>query len=308
MNILEKHFPDLKVGSTIKRSDLHEGIGGQTQSGISPSSVEKIVMLFSTPTAGEQYGYYDGWFQDGYFHYCGEGQDGDQIFQRGNKAILEHERLGKELHLFLGTSKGKPVSYEGQFKLVDYYETDGPDGKKGTGALRKVIKFRLKPLNRAPEYSKGLPVIPDETTTDTVPIENNHTERAYYTPAKVEVTAERKESSLVTKYVKWKKENGIILERLKIKPKGEEKPLFTDIFDHSDNLLIEAKGSTARESLRSAVGQLMDYERFIESKPRKAVLVPEMPRKDLLDYLKHCNIGVIYPSRDEFIEDLTQLG
>ena len=44
------------------------------------------------------------------------------------------------------------------------------------------------------------------------------------------------------------------LRRLKIKPRGEVQPLFTDLYDPETNLIIEAKGTVTREAIRMAVG------------------------------------------------------
>src|SRR4051794_23424508 len=41
--------------------------------------------------AGEPHGYFDGWREDGCFHYTGEGQYGDQQMKSGNASILNHE-------------------------------------------------------------------------------------------------------------------------------------------------------------------------------------------------------------------------
>src|SRR4051794_31532865 len=100
-------FPvlNLKPGDTVKRRELHDAVGGQTQSGISPSSSQPIVMLFSNPTIGEQHGYFEGWQDDGDFHYSGEGQRGDQEMTRGNKRIRDHANDGRALHLFIGSGK-----------------------------------------------------------------------------------------------------------------------------------------------------------------------------------------------------------
>ncbi|WP_423792909.1 hypothetical protein ACPB8Q_01530 [Methanocaldococcus indicus] len=64
-------------------------------------------------TAGKKYGYEDKW-KDGIFYYCGEGQIGNMVFKRGNKAIKNHLKEGYELHLFENMVNGK-VKYIGRF-------------------------------------------------------------------------------------------------------------------------------------------------------------------------------------------------
>src|SRR5215213_2670488 len=91
---------DLRPGSTVKRTQLHDRYGGRRQGGISPSRQSDNVFAITAPS-GEQYGYiYDGRGNDGYFHYTGEGQVGDQQMTQGNRAIRDHEAEGRDLQLF----------------------------------------------------------------------------------------------------------------------------------------------------------------------------------------------------------------
>jgi hypothetical protein len=86
------------------------------------------------------------------------------------------------------------------------------------------------------------------------------------------------------------------LVRKRINAAGELKPMFTDLYDPAANLLIEAKGTTTRDAMRMALGQLYDDRRFIEPEPALAVLVPEPPRPDLVT-LAHVS-GVALIARD----------
>jgi 5-methylcytosine-specific restriction enzyme A len=56
-----------------RRSDIHGPFGGQQQGGISTPSGWPFVFLF-TGESGKQYGYEDGWDDNGVFLYTGEGQ------------------------------------------------------------------------------------------------------------------------------------------------------------------------------------------------------------------------------------------
>jgi len=49
------------------------------------------------------------------------------------------------------------------------------------------------------------------------------------------------------------------------------------IYDPADQTLIEAKGTTTREAIRMAIGQLSDYRRFVTDARKLAVLVPGSP-------------------------------
>lgn len=130
-----------EVNQVYKRSDLHDSFGGQRQGGISTPAKHNIILIF-TGQSGEKHGYKDEW-QDGLFYYTGEGQLGDMSFVRGNLAIRDHVKRGKELHLFstLGNAQAR---YDGQLEFKDYRYQDGP----GTdGAMRKMIVFELAPVS-----------------------------------------------------------------------------------------------------------------------------------------------------------------
>ena len=58
-------------------------------------------------------------------------------------------------------------------------------------------------------------------------------------------------------------------------------------------VLYEAKGDVSRESIRTAVGQLLDYRRHIDPTPTVAVLLPRRPKADLLDLLQTERIGCV---------------
>jgi hypothetical protein len=66
-------------------------------------------------------------------------------------------------------------------------------------------------------------------------------------------------------------------------------------------LVIEAKGTVTREVTRMAIGQLLDYSRFVDQ-PKLAVLLPEVPRRDLLNFLHTHSIAVIAPRPDGVFE------
>jgi hypothetical protein len=80
-------------------------------------------------------------------------------------------------------------------------------------------------------------------------------------------------------------------------PPGEGAPLYSVLWDESALELVEAKGNVTRDQMRHAVGQLLDYGRFVGAR-RRSVLVPTRPRPDLLAYLRSVGIDVIYPDGD----------
>ena len=109
---------ELVQNQQYKRSELHDHFGGSRQSGISPSAKTDIIFIFSAGS-GEQYGYQDGWRPDGRFYYTGEGQLGDQQFERGNTALLEHSENNKRV-LLMQESTRSHVQYAADLICVDY--------------------------------------------------------------------------------------------------------------------------------------------------------------------------------------------
>jgi hypothetical protein len=290
---------DLAPGDEIERKVLQQTYGGRTQGGIGPSLKSPNVFIFSDPVAGEPHGYFDGWRDDGYFHYTGEGQYGDQQMKSGNAAILNHVADGRALRVFMG-ARGT-VTYEDEFELADeqpWYSTDAPE--TGDGPVRKVIVFRLRPKTIAPKPSRSrLDAALDGTVTQ-VPIEQQWTEKVFVAPSHEEREAERKEAKLVAALEAHLKRKGHDVFRLKIVPEGEAKPIFCDLRDATANTLVEAKGSVSREAIRMAIGQLADYRRFVGNDVVPAVLVPEKPRPDLLALLASQGVEAIWQTGNRF--------
>src|SRR5581483_8097476 len=145
--VLRRDGWTLRPGEFIRRVDLHNRYGGSRQNGISPSRTTPNIFVFSDPAVGEQHGYLDHW-EDGVFHYAGEGQRGDQTLNRGNGALLAHDTDGRTLRVFWGA--GGEVEYAGEFTLdreTPIYWTKAQP--TGGGPLRQVVMFRLQPVAAA---------------------------------------------------------------------------------------------------------------------------------------------------------------
>ncbi|MFE7116533.1 restriction endonuclease [Streptomyces sp. NPDC057654] len=293
---------DISVGQQLKRADIHNKYGGIRQGGIAPSRSSPNIMLFTDPSRGHKVGYFDGWGEDGLYHYTGQGQIGDQVMANGNRAILEHVEAGRALRLFEAAAP-KKVAYIGEFALAAdpaWYSTDAPDAE---GEIRSVLMFRLTPAT-ASLSSQGTPLpftpVTKQVVTD-VEIEKQHTEGMVVSPNGKQYEAERREGPLVTAYRDYAVSQGHTVTRNMIRPKGELKPLYTDAFNVTENLLIEAKGTVTREAVRMAIGQLYDYRRFIASEPTLAVLLPTRPREDLIQLCHSADVVVIWQDGTEFV-------
>ncbi|MZE43733.1 restriction endonuclease [Streptomyces sp. SID5477] len=284
---------DLEPGDVVERKQLHAKYGGRTQGGIGPSAKTPNVMIFTDPVAGEKHGYYDGWMPDGLFHYSGEGQYGDQRMLSGNASILNHEAEGRALRVFQG-ARGN-VTYLGRFIAAGWYEADAPE--TGDGPLRKVIVFKLRPVDtpsQAPGTKLGRLLASQTGAVAEIDVEQNETEKSFVQPNREPYEAERHESKLVQRFSDFLRTMGHQVCRHRILPPGETRPLLTDLYVPDLELLVEAKGSVTRENVRMAIGQLADYGRFLDAQHR-AILVPSRPREDLLDLVTSVDQAFIWP-------------
>lgn len=130
----------LEVGSLHLRADIHAQFGGNPRAGICPTK-SGPVLIFSDPASGTPFGYdqYD-YLENGIYNYTGEGRGGDQVFLRGNKAIIENRPL-----LLFSRVDRKSWRFIGEVALADpaFSFAIAPDQ---AGNSRQVIVFRFRPL------------------------------------------------------------------------------------------------------------------------------------------------------------------
>ena len=107
--------------------------------GINPTPTT-VVLISSMAKAKDEFVYHDKWTADGDYIYSGEGKTGDQTLAKGNAAIVNADRDGKKIHLFVKLSP-QEYYYQGVFELVNYTHEDEEDE---AGNLRKEYKFRLR--------------------------------------------------------------------------------------------------------------------------------------------------------------------
>jgi hypothetical protein len=291
---------DLPVGELLTRSERRARFGGALYGGIEPSASSPNVFLYSDPTRGEAYGYsYDGWADDGrLFLYTGEGREGDQPMSHGNRAILEHRQQRRALRLFVadglvaGTGQ-RQQRYVGEFEIDQkkpYLSEDAPDENAED---RTVFVFRLRPVGEVLRRDSDQCVFLDSSANaaaSLVPVEEN-VETSFAVSPRGETTATRREGELVDRYIEWSGP-AETFSRWRLRPPGELRPLLTDIYSETQNVLYEAKGTATRDAIRTAIGQLLDYGRHIDRDDlRLAVLLPYLPSDDLIDFVT--GVGVI---------------
>ena len=127
-------------GQNYRRKLLHDLFGGQRRGGVSTPAKHPVIFIF-TGGSGHGFGYEDHW-EGEFFFYTGEGRHGDMEMKVGNRAIMDHMRNRKELHLFK-MNRGGMVEYVSQMACVGVKEESGPDED---GKERRVFRFILMPV------------------------------------------------------------------------------------------------------------------------------------------------------------------
>ena len=83
--------------------------------------------------------------------------------------------------------------------------------------------------------------------------------------------------------------------------------IYSDTADLTAQIIYEAKGTAERMAIRLAIGQILDYGRYVEG-AKLALLLPEAPAPDMLPRLEFFGIGCVVESSPGEFTDLTSLG
>lgn len=311
MPAIEPMAWDIEPGEVNKRLDVHRRFGGGRQSGISPSALTKNVLVFSDPETGKKYGYdrHEGRHEDGSYRYTGEGQTGNQsISSPGNAAMLSAESRDRSIRLFI--TQGTNATYIGEYTLGEpsYRIERALDRERNE---RDVIVFNLVPVSEEAPIpvarkrraetvvvsSASLDASPwrpsGETTINVPAIEGIPTDR----------TITRKEMKLQNAYGNWLIAQNKIVENLPFRL-ASGVVVRPDLYNKSDGQIIEAKKSNGREYVRTAIGQVLDYQynlkklKNIDTKP--VILLPACPEQDLVDLCSNLGIGVVFQDGADF--------
>lgn len=290
------------VGTIGTRSDFQSLYGGSYQSGIESSRTTPNILVYTDAKSSKNNGYdFDGWDACGtVFLYTGEGRNGDQRLTRGNKSLFEQPESGKAIRLFeavgqIGTG-AKLHKYLGEFKVDPEAPYAVQTSVDEAGTKRQVYVFNL--INVEPVEGSDQPHAPkvlDELAGgfEWVPLEESRVTN-YEMPAIESSTAQKKEERLVSQFRDHLLEQGREVQRLKVYPPGSRRPLFTDICDVTERVLYEAKAGASRNYVREALGQILDYRRYLEKDLSCHVLLPQLPQPDLIALLHSYDIGLTY--------------
>ncbi|MFF0307022.1 hypothetical protein ACFYSC_06325 [Streptosporangium sp. NPDC004379] len=311
------------VGKITTRDKMKRVFGGSTQGGICPAKKSSTVLIYSDPESGERRGYKDGWLAERddrglIFEYTGHGE-GDQVFGGrngvGNQAILRHREDGRKLHLFRAAGKvpgsgTKLQRYIGEFELDIERPYVMRQERNNDGVLRWVIVFMMRPVGKFFLDEQDNIPLARETEVRRIPasatvsvVVSPETSRATRTlRSEVPGTVmERREARLSDEFRDFLESRHHEVRRFQVKPKGSTSTLLTDLYDVTDHVLYEVKANSSRNSVRMAVGQLLDYRRHVDPvEPKLAVLLPEEPEGDLKEYLESVDISLVYRENGNF--------
>jgi hypothetical protein len=170
----------------------------------------------------------------------------------------------------------------------------------GQGRYRRLALDRGPYLEEIHDGNSAAPGTPEVTgEPDTVPLENRSADSTTI-PAREAAEAIQREQHLVTSYTDHLTKQGHVVKRWRIAIGGGAN-LYTDLYDETTKTLYEAKGRASREHIRLAIGQLLDYRRYLEVEAI-AVLLPTMPAGDMIDLRDELKIGCIVPSGETFLQ------
>jgi hypothetical protein len=295
----------LEVGASLLRRRVHELFGGQQQGGISTPANSRHILIFTDPAKGKKFGYdlFEGEREDGCFSYTGQGQIGDQKFANGNKALLDSQQDGRTIRLF--RTSGTLATYVGSYNLgtPPYVLRDAIDAE---GNNRTIIVFNLEPLATLDNEGSMITNASKPAGRSLVswkPLD----ETDYYivTEAKEleEKTASRIEFQLQNSFGLWLQSQGHVVSRLTLKI--GDTSISPDLFDETSNMIVEAKKSSSRGHVRTAIGQILDYQNieFKNGHSRNCgILLPGRPADDLVDLCRRLGIKVLVPENPENIQ------
>ncbi|MFF4292522.1 hypothetical protein ACFY0N_02565 [Streptomyces vinaceus] len=165
------------------------------------------------------------------------------------------------------------------------------------------------PKQRVGKGSTSRQPAPNAETSGTFVMPEAFSTKLSLRAATAATIAVRREAELTQAYKAHLDSGGHQTGAFQIKVKGLTSTLRTDLYDATDHVLYEAKGSNSREDVRMALGQILDYSRYVktaghEGEPKRVILLPAAPAPDMYTLLDRYDVGVVYRGDDgRFVGD-----
>lgn len=301
---------DIEIGTSLERRELHARLkGGSWQDGITRVATTDEMLVFTNDGGGlHGYGVHEGLRNDGVFRYSGQGQSGDQRLTRNNKALADAELLGRPIRVFRGRGT---VTYVGEFALAEEPFTWERYPDTGASSDRDGLVFNLLAVNADTSL---LPVVDSKTrsaggvsasnvTTATSvawrPVDFSDYLARRENEGESTRSVSRREFELQTRFGEWLCARGDDVQVLRLVQDGVT--IVPDLYVPTIGQVVEAKRSTARASVRMAIGQALDYAAAanhsgLEVAP--AVLFPAALSKSMAELCASVGITVWWPQAD----------
>lgn len=250
------------------------------------------ILLFSSVSGDEdQLGAWEGWSQGGrVYNFPLAGREMLDV-------LLNHELEGRSLRLFermIDVPNAQQTFLDAGTCQLDPEQRFAEFDAEATSALH-IVRLRISASAESAHVQVAAAAQPIETEerADLVPLEQ-HSVSTYEVTATEARTANKTEQELVENLTKFLRSRQHTLQRFKISTHGSLCPLFTDLYDATDRMLYEAKSSVARYSLRLALGQILDYRRYLDTDIRTSILVPMEPQRDMLNLLDSYSVSTVW--------------
>jgi hypothetical protein len=265
---------DLVPGDKLLRRQVHARFGGDWRRGISTPANRRNIFVFTDPVQGPKYGYdvHEGLTPEGNFLYTGEGPKGHQDLNHANRALRDSEKNGIPVRLF--AVDGTAVTYVGTFvpDSPAYCSREVPDAQ---GVLRQALIFSLLPVEANLELVGPTgELLPPLEILDWRPPDFSEVSLTDVVREDLR-TVSRVEFELQHAFGQWLIAGGTPPQTMKLRT--GHVLLQPDLYVPSRGWIVEAKKSTARSHVRTAIGQVLDYVMLARSCNLEVVPVLLLP-------------------------------
>lgn len=175
--------------------------------------------------------------------------------------------------------------------------------KRLWGGFERVSESQWRRISQLLKSSKRAPGVPHESVKhicEKISVEQMLKERTQSDRPATTRTILMRERKLLYSYIAHMKARGIQFESRRMHAASETNFIRCDLYEPKRGVLFEAKGLLTREAIRMAIGELLDYKRFIRPTPSLAVLLPERPKIDLVKLLTGQKINLVWQTKNGF--------
>jgi hypothetical protein len=280
---------------------MHDVVGGSFRHGMTTCNDGQEFLLFHDAKKSKKFGYdiWEGFQADGSFHYSGQGTSGDQELTKSNAALLAAHETGKPIHLI--ETRDGICTYLGRYILGEpkYFSKLAPD--ISMSEMRSIFVFNLLPTSHL-NSEKKFGELTHGITRPWVKPDFSTVKFEFSAYASREMI--RAEFQLQASFGTFLETRNISPFRHEFRIESSKGGLLPDMWIPSMQMVVEAKATLDRETLRLAVGQVLDYQelaRLEERHMKPFLLLPALPNIQILGWMNSLGINVIHPNDGDFL-------